>query len=362
MALNDKSGPLIVWELSDVPTMQNTFLIGVLACLFCVCALPGPASAPHFEAHTVPLAVVTADGNPVTDLQSPNVRVSARNDQVTSLNLDTGPRRIVLLLDTSGSMGIPNRKVTLLQAALHTAGLFLNRVPSFDLFSVYAFAEKQKKLVPITHDMGAIYAAISAFSSSDIEEHKKEYGARTDLMKAFTSVLAVLSDSPQFGDAMIIFSDGLFPRSDEGDILTYYDQPDNLQRLTPRVGTLGVRVFFSLAGNVEGTPPRHGVELFVGSTGGKSFELHDSGDVFYGLDNPYGRPGAPMYRSGSLEQRALALSAAIQETYRVQLQFTKPLRRTARLHFDLMQEGGKSLHDVVVLSPAFVYPGSATQR
>lgn len=345
--------------------MLRAHLANAFALLVCLCASACPIHAQHFEARIVPVTAVTANGKPVTNLQSQNVRLQGRDLQVDGFSLDTNPRRIVLLFDISGSMGMSNGKVTLLQAAVHTAVLLLDRVSPVDSISVHVFAEKEREVVPFTHNLGAIRAGMMNLPKPGNEDIKKEYGARTDLGNALNSILTVLSENPQFGDAIVIFSDGLFPtRGDQSDILNYYDQPDYLLRFSPQLGTLGVRVFFSLAGTIRGAPPLHGIELFIGATGGESFELNDSGSLFYSPINPhdsYNRSKAPIYRSDSLEQRALALSSAIHDTYRLQLEFTRPLEKPTRLRLALVDERGKILHDVAALSPAFVYPKAKTQ-
>jgi len=318
-----------------------------------------PANAQGPETRIVPVTIVTADGKPLTDLQLRNIRIHGRKVQLKSFRLDTGPRRIVLLLDTSGSMAISNGKVTLWQAAVHTARLFLDTLPSADWVSVHVFAEKDKQVVPFTHDFGLVRAAIAGLPKPATEEAKSEYGARTDLDNALKSVLATLSDRHEFGDAVVIFSDGFFPRSDEGDILSYFDPPDYLQHLMPKMGVQGVRIFFSLAGNVTGAPPLHGIELFMGNTGGESFELSHTRPPLYSQSDPYAHPDAPTYRSDSLEQRVFANCAAVQDTYRLQLQFAQSLVKPARLRLDVVDGRGKALRNVVVLSPQFVYPDTA---
>lgn len=324
--------------------------------MFCfLCALFYPTKAQEPETRVIPLAVVATDGNSVTDLQSRNIRLRDHGVQLISFTRDTSARRIVLLFDTNASMAISNGRVTLLQAAVHTAGLFLGRVSPADLISVYAFADKEKQLVPFTHDLRAIHAAINNLPKPHTETAKRNFGTGTRLDNALNSILTLLSESPQFGDSIVVFSDGFLPRSDEDDIMVFYDQPDYLERITPRLGTMCVRVFFSLAGNVEGAAPLHGIERFIGATGGESFELNDSGPTFY--DGTYDHPEAPIYRSNSLEQRALALYSAIQGTYRLELQFASPLQKPTRLHFGVVDERGKALHNVTVLSPQFVYPG-----
>jgi len=342
--------------------MLKSHLSDAIVFLVCLCASPCPTDAQRSAAYTVPVTVVAVDGKPVTNLQPQNIRVHGREVQVNGFSLDTSPRRIVLLIDVSSSMSMSNGKVNLLQAAVHAAGLFLDRVPSVDSISVHVFAEKEREIVPFSHDLAAIRAAITNLPRPGTEETEKEYGAHTNLDNALNSILTLLSGRPQFGDAIVIFSDGLFRRSGEGEILNYYDQPDYLLRVTPKLGTLGIRVFFSLAGNVGGAPPLHGIELFMGATGGESFELHDSS--FLGPINPldsYDHPKTPIYRSDSLEQRAFALSAAIQNTYSLQLQFARPVEKPTRLQFDLVDERGKALHNLAVLRPAFVYPEAGKQ-
>jgi hypothetical protein len=354
--LNNDSRLLILCILRDMPRMQKPSLASTFAVLFSICAPICPTNAQVPETHAVTVTVVTADGKPVTNLQSQNIRVRDHGVQVKSLSLDSSPRRIVLLIDASPSMGISNGKVTLLQAAVHSAGLFLSRVPRVDLISVHMFAENDQEIVPFTHDFGSIWAAIAGMSKPQVEKSKDGNLPSTNLNGALNSVLAILSEHPQFGDSIVIFSDGLFPRSGQGDILNFYEQPEYLRAILPKLGTLGIRVFFSLAGNVALTPPLHGVEVFMGAAGGESFELRDSTPPAFGANNPYNRPAPPIYRTNSLEERAVALSAAIQNVYHLELEFEKPLKKPMPLHLEVVDERGKALRSMTVLSPESVYP------
>lgn len=351
MDLNNEPGLLIVCALEGMANMLAFRLTSASAFLFCLlCACPYATNAQHAETYIVPVTVVSLDGKPLTSLQSENVRIHESGVTLKSFNLDSSSRRIVLLFDTSGSMMISNGSVTLLQAAVHTASLFLDRVSSADFISLHAFAGKDKELVPFTHDVGAIRAAMNNLPKPE---------GRTDLDNALNSILRVLSESPQFGDVIVIFSDGLLPRSNEDNVMVYYDPPDYLERMKPRLGMAGVRVFFSLAGNIQGAQSLHGIELFMGATGGESFELKNAGPTFYG--GIYDHPEAAVYRSNSLEQRAVMLSTAIQDTYRLELKFAKPLEKPARLHFGFVDERGKALHNLTVLSPEFAYPDAGHQ-
>jgi hypothetical protein len=309
----------------------------------------------------LPVTALTFDGKPVTNLQPKNVRVQGRDVQVSGFSVDANPRRIVLLIDVSNSMGMSNGRVNLLQAAVYSAGLLVDQISASDAISLYVFAERAREVVPLTRDFGVVRKALTGLPKPGGEEAKKHYGIRTDVGSALRSVLTVLSEHPQFGDAVVIFSDGNFPCGGAGDIMDYFEPPDYLVRVSPRLGTLGVRVFFSLAGNVAGTPPLTGVERFMGATGGESLELHGSGTSFYALNAEDYHSKVPVYRSDSLKQRAVALSAAIQDTYRLQLDFARPLEKPTRLRLDLIDEGGKRLPDVRVLSPEFVYPENKAQ-
>ncbi|MGH9731333.1 MAG: vWA domain-containing protein [Candidatus Acidiferrales bacterium] len=258
--MNNDRGPLIFFVLINTPNMLISQGSNGFALLFCLLsALPCTTNAQQPETRVMPATVVTTDGKALTSLQSQNVRIHNRDVRLMSFSLDTSPRRIVLLLDISDSMTISNGNVTLWDAAVHTAGLFLDRVPETDSISVYAFANREKQLVPFTRDHGAIRAAIHGLLKPGSEEAKQEYGTGTRLDEALNSILNLLSESPQFGDTIVIFSDGLLPRSNGDRIMVYYDQPEYLQRVTPRLGMLGVRVFFFSGGPRGGntTSSRH---------------------------------------------------------------------------------------------------------
>ena len=104
VALNNDSGLSILCG-TDVLNMLKSHLTDAIALLFCLCASPCPTNARAPETHILPVTVVTVEGKPVANLQSHNVHIHGGGAQVKSFSLDIGPRRIVLLLDTSGSMG-----------------------------------------------------------------------------------------------------------------------------------------------------------------------------------------------------------------------------------------------------------------
>lgn len=342
--------------------MLKPRLAYALALLYYFLSSPCSTNAQRPETYIVPVTILTADGNPVLNLQSQSLRVHSRGLKVQSFSLDASPRRIVLLFDVSASMGMSNGRVTLFQAAVRTSELFLDRVPSLDSISVHVFADKDKELVPFTRDFGAVRASISNLPTPGTDESKKVYGARTDLESCLNHILALLSGHPQFGDTIIIFSDGQFPRPGRDEILNFYDQPDYLIRVTPRLGVLGVRVFLSLAGNIGGAPPLHGIESFMTATGGESIELRNPVFPDLGMNGAYEHPEAQVFRSDSIGQRAFALCAAVQDTYRAELQPTNPLEKPIRLHLNVVDEKGKALHNVALLSPEFIYPAVGTQH
>lgn len=314
------------------------FATTLISLTFAIFASARAASAQQPETRVVPVTALAPDGKPLMDLHLRNIRVNGVNAQIKDFSLDTSPRRIVLLLDASGSMGISNGMVTLWQAAVHSAGLFLNTAVPADWFSVHVFAERDKEIAPFTDDLGAVRSAIRRLPGT-IQGAKSLYGA-TNVGKALNSALYTLADRPGFGDAIIIFSDGRFPRSDAGDILSYFDEPQYLEDLRSKLGARGIRVFFVLAGDVLWTPPLYGVELFMAETGGESFEFTRSDDSGVGLGEEaiYSHPEPPIYRSNSLQKRAAVLCGAIQNTYRLELQFNRALAKPERLHLKVVDE------------------------
>lgn len=402
VALNIDSGPSILCGLSNVRNMLKSHLTAAFALLFYLCASPGPANAQAPETRIVPVTVITMDGKPVTTLQPQNVRVHGRGVQVKSFSFDTGPQRIVLLLDTSGSMGTNEHGKSRLAVASELMNLFLDSVPAGDWLALYQFADSPREVVPFTRDATAIRQAISSLTP----DRERDIVGRSNMRDALSTILTNPQELLAFGDSIVIFSDG--------DCNSDQDKRPSLDSLASALVQDGVRIFLALAqeesdvlselqtastGVTQIAPvPGHlsvqnqsiGVtrdyekerivdsESFVDAVGGASFAPATLSNVLprrgvflseypgqrVNSLSPSGQSNVLqstiVFRSNDLGLRMKLLGAAVQSAFRLELEFSKPFRDKKRLHLNLVNERGKPLHNLIVLIPKSVYPNTGT--
>jgi hypothetical protein len=362
-----------------VPNMLRSRLTEALALLFCLCASPCPTNAQAPETHILPVTVVTADGKAVTNLQSRNVRVHDRGVEVKSFGLDTSPRRIVLLFDTSGSMGAIDGAIDKgkprLAVAAELMNLFLDTVPAGDSLALYLFADSPRELIALTHDVAAIREAIGPIPP----DQERDIVGRTNIRDALNAILINLQEPLGFGDSIVIFSDGEWDPDK--------DKQNSLASLAPMFVQRGVRVFLVLAlekGTVPTGPPSAsaGIDQMVLAPGHLGLGSQSIGvtpdyegerivDSESSVDTIGGASFAPadqsnvlqtttVFRANDLGQRMKSLCAAVHSVYRLELELSGPLRSKKRLRLNLVDERGKPLHNVAILSPEFVYPDAGT--
>ena len=315
--------------------MKN-LLWALLVFVGALCASTRPSFAQAAEVRTVPLAVLNPAGRVHVGLTAQDLRVKGINAEIRDVTFDAGPRRILLLLDMSGSMSEPTAgKVTKWDYAKEMAKGFLRATLPQNFVALDVFSDKEKQVVPFTHNFASISAALDALPA------KPE--GRTAAGDALHAALLDFGEAPAFGDSVIFISDGEFG-------------PDPSHRslfsLRADVAVRDVRVFLLLpsVSSVVETPeelmPDMNTFDFISGTGGYSF----APKVF-----PGDWPPSEIYRSDPGE-RIIALADAVQGTYRVQLQLTQPLRKKRDLHLETVGSDGKSIHGLFLYYPRVLYP------
>lgn len=356
-----------------MPAFRGTRLILILCGL--LCAAPYAAHAQQAPTRVVTVTVLTADGQPVTNLTSENIRIRGGDAKAKSFSLDANPRRIVLVLDTSGSMRAGDNGITISSAggvahgksriavASALMNLFLDNESPADLLALYQFSDAPREVVPFTHDVGEIRQAMTPVPFQRIKT-----AGHTDIVDTLDAILTNSQEPLGFGDSIVIFSDGGFD-FDEG-------KGRKLTSYSPQLVQRGIRMFLALAqekptvpietgstdsepeqgppvrphlyeGDTLGPDPKDFMtpsEVFVAAVGGESFLPADYADKL---------PMPKVYRSNDFAQRMKALRNAVHDTYRLEVQFAEPLKSKERLRLAV---AGKGLHNGVVLSPDFVYP------
>jgi len=314
--------------------MKHFFTV-CLAVLTALCAFGPSAFAQAGETRTVPLVVIKSTGQIVTGLTAEDIGVRGLKATVRSIALDTGPRHIILLFDTSGSMAEGDHPQKLL-AAKRMAKTFLERLPAQDFVALDVFAQTEKQIVPFTHDFVSIADAIDSLPEP------KDTTAPGD---ALSSALREMGSKLSFGDSVIFFSDGEFATD---------KSRTSLHSLIPDLERRGIRTFLELtpAPESEGLPEEEyfasvrDAADFMATTGGYSFAPWVMSPI----------SGLQVLSARSAEYQMAALRDSVQGTYRVELYVGEPLRKKQRLEVKVSNGKSKAMHNLFLFYPRELYP------
>lgn len=333
--------------------------------LLTILATAPPASSQIKEVRTIPLVAMTSDGQVVADLTTQNLRIKGIKATVKNITFDASPRRVILLLDISASMGEPRDYYGKEKSdyAREMAKAFLMEAPPQDLLALDVFAEKEREVVSSTHDFASIRTAIDALPKQSSKPAKSRYGARTYVGDALHTILSSTDGRLGFGDSIILFSDGEY---DEMGGVTGDTGKRPLDSVKKELAQRGVRVFLVLA-LTKGMHPSDfpnslfrqilgNVSAFMVQTGGFSFAPESFSVDSIGYPEIWQEP--EIYRSSPLPKRMAALDAAIQGTHRLQLQSEQPIRKRRNLRLELINNKGNVVKTVLLLYPRNLYPDS----
>ena len=218
-----------------------------------------PDSALYAQTNSYPLQVLTLGvqdrrGKFVEDIQLNQIVIKGLAGTVERFELDNAPRRILLLLDTSGSMG-DRRTLSWSNVVQFTVRFALQRKGD-NFIGLDTFAEKDQALVPFTTDSQSVVKQIEAFSNSG--------KGRTMLGLALTQILARGQDGLRFGDAIILITDG--ERSDA--------DKTNFNRLRDELTRAGIRICMVRLPKIwERTAEAISASTFIKEIGGMEFDL-----------------------------------------------------------------------------------------
>lgn len=236
------------------------------------------------------LSAFDKSGAVETDLKAEDLRAEAggKPAPILSLSLNEQPRRVLVMIDTSGSMeASPGERK--LGFVLPVAGFAAAALPSDSTALLLTFGDK---LVPESDD----FETRQQVEQRILELSKKEPKGRTALLDSIDQALAVFGD-PQFGDSIYLVTDG----GDNHSKTSY-------SKLREKLILRGVRVFVFLV-PVSVAPTEEVVEGvnqmadFASSTGGSL------------IDVPQG------WKDDQARRARLAVQVAgqVQQLYKIQL-------------------------------------------
>ena len=279
------------------------------------------AQTNSYSTQVFTLAVRDRQGRFVTDIQPNQIVIKGQAANVQRLELDNAPRRILLLLDTSGSMG--NYKSLSWSNVAQFAIQFTLQRKGDDLIGLDTFAEKDQMLVSFTVDSQLVVRHIEALTSSG--------RGRTMLGLALSEILARREDGLRFGDAIILVTDGDRSDADKTDFTRLRDDITRagiricMVRVPPIVGTGATRIEVSDASG------------FVKDTGGTEF------DVINPLNEvqPFGGARVDPEKLDSTAQAAYAFTRTY---YRVGLEVSGPIQKPCQLTLEVLDQQKKMKH------------------
>lgn len=186
--------------------VRKMFSRRVFLCVLTMVPVCKPAIAQHGGCTTQEIVVnaLSENGHLLTGLGPSSFRALAHGQRlpIVSSGMHIHPARVVILLDTSGSMREPQDKLAVAEAATVDAVQSINPAVQVALLT---FADGVNTVAPITSTRESVEASVRAMyragKNSSIAQGK------TSLRDAILAAVKIL-DPPQIGDAIYLITDG----------------------------------------------------------------------------------------------------------------------------------------------------------
>ena len=298
---------------------------------FCLPSLTLYAQGSNNSTQIFTLAIRDQQGRFVTDIQANQIVISGQGVSVQRLELDNAPRRIVLLLDTSGSMG-DYRSFSWSNVAHVAIQIALQRKGN-DLIGLETFAEKEQILVPLTMDSQLLVKHIEALTSSG--------RGRTMMGLALREILSRRENGLRFGDAMILVSDGDRSLEDKTD---FAQLGDDLIRAGVRICLIRVQPMMGF-GATSGVSD---ASDFVADVGGIKLNMYSPLEEVHPGD-------AAQVDPKMIESTAQAAYDFVRTYYRVGVEISEPLQRPRQLRLRLVDQQ-RSMKRLQLNYPRYLLP------
>jgi hypothetical protein len=334
-----------ILNLADMNYFRLVLLFPVL-----VSALPTPAQNKSCLRRIVPVTVMDSAGRPILGFAPADFQAKFRGKPVKILSIipDDRPRRIVILLDTSGSMsGEPRgRKWEIARAiAVHLVDAHL---PNTSL-ALFFFSDQVHEQIGFSDGTPAIAKRLLDISANP-DYVKKSVLGKTALYDAVLAALHLL-DAPGFSDSIYLISDG-------GDNNSRSKQRDVRRALV----SSGVRLHASVLAPTDDRVP----EDLLGLSDITEMTTATGGVVL----GPVGRTRAPHVMSFDLnqeERQALSvglqyLEADVLSNVRVELELPETPNKWGEWSLELSHEKQKQFKHTSIAYPRDLAPCSALPK
>lgn len=309
------------------------------------CSLSFPARTaepPPGERRVIPDSVLDRDGKFVAGLTAANFRGEFRGQpvKILSAELDTNPRRIVLLVDVSRSMENPREKWDLAWAAAEDA---VSSLAPTNSVAFCTFSEGVEQHTGFTREAKELRDALALAKARGTKEEA------TYLFKAIIQISQGWSP-PGFGDAIYVLTDGLDTSGPAGLVSVQVASggvPASREQAEIEATRSSVRIFtlefnfndpaeYPVATGVRGLPQR---------TGGLRLEVVD-------------RKLAP----AELIAQTRVLREAATAAYRLVIELSRSVDKQREWNLEVADAQGEKLKDVQVAYPRLLVPVATSKR
>ncbi len=194
----------------------------VVLILGCLCVLPARAQQDSCHQRVIPASVFSKDGAAVPPLSNANFEATYKRKpvRVRVVSPEQTPFRIVILLDTSGSMRETQG------GTLDTAEYLLSRMPPNADVGLAFFAKDLVRVALPTSDRETL-----EYQLKGLRAHPTSYRGKTALWDALGNSVGMFSH-PQLGDVVFLITDGVDTQSEA--------RPENVIQL---LAAAGIRLF-----------------------------------------------------------------------------------------------------------------------
>lgn len=320
--------------------MSSTYSVRLV---FCLAILPGCFGQVGHE--SVLCNVVSspkATGSPSTV----KFNVSVSGEQVSELSVtpSQGAKRIMILLDSSGSMGESNSSIKL---AMQVVKDFVETSPPTDQLALLDFSNQTYIDIALTN--------LDSFRKSFLDPKTTKQIRRrggTQLFDAMIAAADYLKKTSAEGDSLFVISDGV----DNASTM-------NQQKLSAALLRDNVRAYLFLLGTPVQEPARRQLletENIIRSTGGTITGVRPVGSPL--LQN---RTPMPLYNLGSAELEKIRtdvqdIHSLIEHPYKVQFDIQPPPAAVTTLQVSLTNPDGTAAANELALCPTNISPAASS--
>lgn len=324
----------------------RTLLLAILA--FAASGQVAAQTEPCLD-RTIPVNVYSEKGQAILGLTAPNFRASlqGRPIHVTAAAYDRGPRRIVILLDVSGSM----HEFGWLPFGLNVAEDLASLAPPQASVALLTFDARTEDRMGFSSPSTRLVDEIQTLQRTAWSDQGSSH--KTALWDAIAEGLSSLEPA-RVGDAIYVISDG-------GENASQTDQA----QIEAAVASAGVRLYGLIPVDIEGSRNRT-VEEANGPSVLWNLAVRSGGTLVKYVPAA-GRPSSfssvrPLeYRMADTDRQNLTLAAKgfydqITSFYRLDLRLPDPVDKPRKLRLDVVDASGRREKNLQVIYPQQLAP------